>query len=402
MCMKRLYSFVILFFCFVVLTTVSVTAATQQARSLSPAAQISLLTSSPHEATVYTVYGHTGLRVFDPEARFDIVFNYGIFDFTKPNFIYRFAKGETDYRLEVFNFNSYLFEYMSRGSEVYEQVLNLLPEEKESLWQALALNARPENRVYRYNFFFDNCATRPVEIIENNINGTIRYYPPIEQPSFRVVINYCTRFQPWNTFGCDLVLGLPTDQPMSFKESFFLPDHLKEAFENAEIVRDGVAAPLVMKSNILAEKSNDAEQEPSFLTSPLFCFTLLFILLLLITWREWRRGKYFKLVDCILFFAAGIAGCILYFLSFVSTHPSIFPNISILWLHPFHFIGVFFFSVKKLNKMAFWYHFINFAAIFVMSVAWFFVQQHFNIAFIPLIAALLLRSGWALIRKKKA
>jgi hypothetical protein len=402
MYMKRLFSFVILVCWFAVITTASSYAATQQARPLSMSAQISLLTSSPHEATVYTVYGHTGLRVFDPEAGFDIVFNYGIFDFTKPNFIYRFAKGETDYRLEVFNFNSYLFEYMSRGSEIYEQVLNLLPEEKESLWQAIALNARPENCVYRYNFFFDNCATRPVVIIEKNIKGTIRYTPQTDIPSFRDVINYCTRFQPWNTFGCDLVLGLPTDRTMTFRETFFLPDYLKEAFNNAEIVRDGVVEPLIIQKNILAEKTNDTEQKPSFLTSPLFCFTLLFILLLFITWREWQRGKYFRFVDCILFFAAGIAGCILYFLSFISTHPSIFPNISILWLHPFHFIGVFFFSVKKLNKMAFWYHFINFAAIFIMSVAWFFVPQHFNIAFIPLIAALLLRSGWALIRKKRA
>ena len=400
--MKQFYSFVILFFCFAVLTTTAVTAATQQVRPLSPAAQISLLTSSPHEATVYTVYGHTGLRVFDPEAQIDAVFNYGIFDYTKPNFIYRFAKGETDYRLEAFPFSNYQYEYMLRGSEIYEQILNLLPEEKESLWQALVHNVRPENSVYRYNFFFDNCATRPVVMIEKNIKGTIRYAQQTELPSFRDVINYCTRFQPWNTFGCDLVLGLPTDRTMTLEETFFLPDYLKEAFNNAEIVRDGVAEPLVIQKNILAEKTNDTEQIPSFFTSPLFCFTLLFLLLLLITWREWRREKYFHLVDCILFFAAGIAGCILFFLSFISTHPSIFPNISILWLHPFHFIGVFFFSVKKLNKMAFWYHFINFAAIFVMSVVWIFVPQHFNIAFTPLIAALLLRSGWALIRKKKA
>jgi hypothetical protein len=105
-------------------------------------------------------------------------------------------------------------------------------------------------------------------------------------------------------------------------------------------------------------------------------------------------------VDIILFSIAGIAGCIIVFLSFISEHPSMFPNINLLWLHPLHFIGVLFFSIKKLKTPAFWFHFINFAAIFVMFVAWLFIPQHFNIAFIPLIASILLRSGWALLRKK--
>ena len=397
--MKRLCSFVILACWFIAIITTSASAAIHQAIPLSPEAQISLLTSSPSDDNVYTVYGHTAIRVFDPEARIDIVYNYGIFEFSKPNFIYRFAKGETDYKLEAYNFNNYLVEYIERGSEIYEQVLNLLPEEKESLWQALEFNRLPENKVYRYNFFFDNCATRPVLMIENNIKGTIRYTPQTELPSFREAINYCTRDHPWITFGCDLVMGMPTDRTMTLKETFFLPDYLKEAFNKAEIVRNGIAEPLIIKRNILSEKTNESEQKPSFLTSPLSCFILFFILIMILTWSERRRKKYFRLMDCILFLAAGIAGCILYFLSFISVHPSIFPNISLLWLHPFHLIGVFFFSVKKLNKMAYWYHFINFVAISVMSVAWFFVPQHFNIAFIPLIATLWMRSGRALIRK---
>ena len=398
--MKRLYSFIILACLFAATTTTLVPAAVHQAISLSPAAQISLLTSSPSDENSYKLYGHTALRVSDPEVRLDVVFNYGIFDFTKPNFIYRFAKGETDYMVRAYRFNDYIFEYIERGSEVYEQVLNLLPEEKELLWQALVHNELPENRVYRYNFFFDNCATRPVVMIENNIKGTIIYAPQTNHPSFRDAINYCTRYNSWYTFGCDLVLGIPTDRTMTLKETFFLPDYLKEAFDKAEIIHDGVAEPLVIKRNILSEKTKELEQKLPFPASPLSCFTLLFILTLILTWSEWRRKKYFRLVDCVLFFVAGVAGCIIYFLSFLSVHPSIFPNISLLWLHPFHFIGVFFFSVKKLNKMAYWYHFINFAAISVMSVVWFFVPQHFNIAFIPLIAVILLRSGWALIRKK--
>ena len=126
---------------------------------LSEEARISLMTSAPYDEEVFTVYGHAALRIYDPKQNIDYIFNYGIFDFSKPNFIYRFAKGETDYKLGVADFQDYVIEYQMRGSDITEQVLNLTQEEKEHIWDALLINYRPENRVYRYNFFFDNCAT---------------------------------------------------------------------------------------------------------------------------------------------------------------------------------------------------------------------------------------------------
>ncbi|MDR1225161.1 MAG: DUF4105 domain-containing protein [Tannerella sp.] len=372
-----------------------------QAQPLSPQAQISLLTSSPSDDDVYTVYGHTALRVNDPEISVDWVFNYGIFDFSKPNFIYRFAKGETDYQVRAYGFKDYLTDYTERGCEVYEQILNLLPEEKESLWQALVLNERPENRVYRYNFFFNNCATRPAVMIEQSLKGILKYPSQTTLPTFREAINYCTRNHPWTTFGCDLVMGLPTDRRMTMKETFFLPEYLRKAFDQSEIVRNGTAQPLVTAVNVLAGETQVRKEAPSFFLSPLFCFTLFFILILLLTLNEWRKKTDGRRLDCLLFLIAGIAGCILFFLSFLSVHPCMFPNISLLWLHPLHLIAVILFSVKKFDNMAFWYHFINFVAILVMAVAWIFIPQHFNPAFIPLITSLWLRSGKTLLRRKR-
>jgi hypothetical protein len=220
------------------------------------------------------------------------------------------------------------------------------------------------------------------------------------QTTFRDAINFCTRHHPWVTFGCDLVLGTPTDRVMTLRERFFLPAYLKDIFDRTEVERDGTMLPLVLKVNVLSEKTQEPEKTPPFPTSPLFCFTLFFVVVAWLTWREWRRKAHYRWLDGTLFFMAGTAGCILFFLSFISVHPSLFPNISLLWLHPLHLAGVIFFSVKKFNTLAYSYHFINFATIFGMSVAWIFVAQHFNIAFTPLIAALLLRSGWALVRKK--
>jgi len=364
------------------------------APSLSASATVSLLTCSPTDDGVYTVYGHTSIRVSDRELGLDRVFNYGIFDFSKPNFIYRFAKGETDYRLASGDFGNFLAAYAWRGSEVCEQVLNLLPKEKEALWQALVHNELPENRVYRYNFFFDNCATRPEAMISKNIRGMIRYVKTLDNKTFRDAINYCTRNHPWQTFGCDLVLGKPTDRVMTMHEAFFLPEYLRKALDRAIIIdENGMRRMLVSQTNILADASIERTPAPSPLTTPLAASIAFFIIIALLTFTEWRLKMYFRALDCVLFFIAGMAGCLLYFLCFASVHPSIFPNISILWLHPFHLVGVVLISVKKFNKMAFWYHFINFAAIFGMSAVWIFYMQHFNVAFAPLIGALALRSG---------
>ena len=195
-------------------------------------------------------------------------------------------------------------------------------------------------------------------------------------------------------------MGIPTDKVMTLKETFFLPVYLQEAFDRSEIIRNGVAQPLVLKVNILSEETQVSQKSPPFPTAPLFCFTLFFIIILAFTGYEWRKKKHYRWMDCLLFSIAGTAGCILFFLSFISVHPGMFPNISLLWLHPIHLAGVILFSVKKFNTMAFWYHFINFAAILTMSVAWIFIPQHFNPAFIPLIASLWLRSGMASLRKK--
>jgi hypothetical protein len=338
--------------------------------------------------------------VKNPAQKTDYVFNYGIFDFSKPYFIYRFASGETDYMLGVYPYADFLVDYQLRGSEVYEQILDLDERETESLLQALIVNARPENRVYRYNFFYDNCSTRPVVLLERIIDGKIVYAPPARTETFRTIINRCTRNHPWITFGCDIVLGSPTDRTITQRESFFLPEYVKNAFSGARIIRpDGTERPLVSAEHVLVESIPD-ETAPSFFT-PAVCGTLLFLAVLLVTLVEWRQRKYFRWLDGALFLGAGMAGCILFFLCFFSVHPSIWPNVSVLWLHPFHIAGAMAFTVKKLNRAAYSCHFINFVALLLMPAGWLLIPQHLNIAFIPLVASLWIRSGYCLVRKKE-
>lgn len=367
---------------------------------LSEEARISLLTSAPYDEEVFTVYGHAALRVYDPKQEIDLIFNYGIFDFSKPNFIYRFAKGETDYKLGAASFQDYVIEYQMRGSDITEQTLALTQAEKERVWDALLVNYRPENRVYRYNFFFDNCATRPAAILEKEIDGKIDYRYPYPSRTFRELINHCTRNHPWLTFGCDLALGSPTDRMATLHEMLFLPPYLKEAFSQATVTDpDGTVRPLVSETHVIeAGEADEPEKDIWDSLTPLVCAWLLLGIVAGITWIEWRKKRYFLPVDCLLFAVAGAGGVILFFLSFISVHPCTWPNWSLVWLQPLHLAAVILFCVKKLKKAAYYYHFINFAALMLMLSGWYFIPQHLNSAFIPLVASIGVRSGWGVYR----
>lgn len=364
---------------------------------LSEEAKISVLISEPHNEAVFTVFGHAAFRVQDPAQKYDAVFNYGIFDFSQPNFILRFALGETDYKLEAYKYQSYITEYQMRGSDVTELILNLDTQDKNTLFTALMHNAQPENRVYRYNFFFDNCATRLPAMIEKNISGEVIYRDPPQPKTFRQLVHDCTSHNTWLTFGIDLALGSPTDRPATPHEMMFLPEYVKQEFTKATVVNpDGKERLLIQETHVTqALISNDEERSIwDTIFTPLVCGWILFVVIAFLTFVGFRKKRQFRGIDIILFAIAGIAGCVLFFLCFISEHPSIWPNWSVVWLHPFHLIGVILFSLKKAKKAAYYYHFINFAALLLLLLGWLAIPQQMNAAFIPLIATLALRSGW--------
>ena len=141
---------------------------------ISEEATISLLTSGPSKMAIFTAWGHTAIRVKDPQTGLDIIYNYGIFSFGKPlSFVSRFVSGQTDYRLGRSSMRRSIEETIEKNADYYEQELNLTQQEKEKLYNALIENYRPENRVYRYKYFSDNCATRPRTLIRECINGKL-------------------------------------------------------------------------------------------------------------------------------------------------------------------------------------------------------------------------------------
>lgn len=373
--------------------------ATTPADSVPPARkdsiQIGLITCSPGDE-VYELFGHTAIRVQDPKRGIDIIFNYGQFSFNNPaRFIYRFTKGETDYWLGVEEYQDFLFGYAMRNALVTEQVLNLSQEEARKLLETLIQNSLPENRIYRYNFLYDNCSTRARDMIVKQLSHKVSYKDNKNQTTFREWINRCTEGHLWLTFGINLVLGSGLDHPITYEQGMFLPDNLMQAFENAKIQSDTLV-PLVKESRKLLEKdpeeSPGKKQEPSPFAMPVVIAFLLLAFVSTLTVYECGKGKTIRWVDSVLFGLYGLTGCLIFFLMFISEHPATYPNYNAFWLHPFHLFVAIAIWIKILKTPLYWYHLANLIVLVGLMLSWSLIPQELTLAFLTLALVLAVRS----------
>ena len=297
--------------------------------------EVSLMTCAPHEE-IYSLYGHSALRWHDLRTGEDWAFNWGVFDFHKPYFVARFVFGLTDYELGVYPYALFLDEYKRVGSQVVEQVLNLTSAEKERLSLALKENLKPENRVYRYNYFYDNCSSRPRDMIEHCIDGKIEYAPREDySPSYREMVHLCVRNHPWAAFGNDMLLGLKADLKTDQRQQEFLPDNLLYDFDRAKIYVNGEYRPLVKESRI-ALPGGVQVIEQDFPLSPMACFLIVLAVSALLALVEWKRKKLLVWWDVLLMTLQGLAGLVLFVMLF-SQHPTTTLNLQLLLLNPLPF-----------------------------------------------------------------
>ena len=285
-----------------------------QVQPLSEQARLSLLTCTPGEE-LYARYGHTAIRVCDDLNDIDIVFNYGIFDFNTDHFYWKFVRGETWYELGASPYWWFMREYELTQRPVYEQVLNLTAEQREALWQALAVNYRPENRKYLYNFVFDNCATRPYLLIAKVLGDTISSdYTGNTGVTYRSFIRHYTGARTWSNAGINLLFGRRADQPMNSDQRLFLPEELMYYMQSAHL-SDGT--PLVSESHIapfvIAKTPWYASWELGLV--------LYFLLVCGISYYDRWRHKRSKWLDWTFGGVYALLLVLVFFLTFFSCHP---------------------------------------------------------------------------------
>ena len=339
--MKKGLLYIVLTF---LLSVVNVTAGAQSMTN-PDSIQISLLTCSPGKE-VWAQYGHTAIRYYDKESGEDFAINYGIFSLDQTYFIPRFVLGMTDYRMGVQPMDIFLAQYSYEGRGVVEQVLNLSAEDKEVIYKALQENMKPENVVYRYNYFFDNCTTRARDMLVNHLHGKVVYPPAEEDATFRSMIHKWNNKYEWAQFGEDLLLGVNADRKTTKSEQQFLPENLRSDFDKASYN----GKPLVKETNVLLAAENEIA-EPAFPLSPLSIALIFAAISLVMMLLSYRRQQVYWLWDLALMLTSGLMG-IIFFIMIFSQHPCVSLNFILFFFNPLPLF--FLYSTVNKKKVIWW------------------------------------------------
>ena len=347
---------------------------------LSEHTRVSLLTSSPGE-DLYAQFGHSAIRITDTLSGQDLVFNYGLFDFNTPGFYVKFIRGKLPYQLGIQRFDAFLNAYIEENRQCRELEINLNEKERLALINFLSVNYLPENREYPYDFFFDNCATRIRDILENKFQANYPDTSLVKKASFRHFLAQYVGQNSWINVGFYLILGLPADAIATFRDEMFLPDYLEKHLENAFL-----SGQLLAKNKITILYQNQPEKSVSFLPSPILISCLLFFIALIFTFYHTKRWT--KIFDTVFFSLISLSGMLFVFMWVGTDHFVTHKNMNLLWANPLYILVIFNLYLGKNGK-----YLLLFLLTLNLTVltGWKILPQEFHIAMIPLIFTSILR-----------
>jgi len=359
--------------------------------ALSPASKISLVTCSPGDE-LYTAFGHSAIRVLDPELGIDRLYNFGTFDMSVGNFYLRFARGDLLYQLSVDQGDADIEEHGALGQGVTEAQLNLTPEQKQSLFGALETNLAPENRYYRYDFLLDNCSTRVRDAFEKTI-GTPVADQTVTRVTFRQMLDpYLDRI-PWIRFGIYLLLGAGVDRLVTPREACFLPANLESAICQTKLSDTAFA-----QSPVRLFPARPLPRIPRAL-DPEIVFSV--VLAAWIGLWALRGGRSSRVISALVYIVFGFTGLFLVVLAANTLHWEAYQNWNVAWLVPTHLvagIGLLFVPANKVLMLRL-YLFLAMVEglVFMVSSPW--LPQRFHPAIYPLVVLLLWRTVIEVRRK---
>jgi len=373
---KRVALFINLLFAFSII----------QAQSDSCQLRISLLTCGPGQ-DLYSIWGHTGIRVIDSSSLSDVVFNYGTFDDSDPLFYIKFTRGIMLYSVTPFSFTDFMEEYRYDKRSVTEQVLRLSCREKLALAKALWTNSKPENKFYPYHFYADNCTTRAREMLLQYTDSVqFRDIRPQPTSTYRQLIHsYMNNSsQAWNRFAIDVLLGNHLDETMTNRQAMFLPDYLMKGLDSA--ATDNL--PLVSE-RILLLPDGQADQRSFF--TPAFVFAILLLLMIVFSLMHSRRSvQVVNLLDRLFFLCTGLLGCLMLALWIFRVDSVCRNNYNLLWALPTHaFIA--FFIQRKTNWVKNYWLFTAVLTLLLL-LAWYWLPQEMNKSILLILIIVLFRS----------
>ncbi|TWO34777.1 DUF4105 domain-containing protein [Seonamhaeicola sediminis] len=359
-----------------------------QQTTLSNTSEISVLTIGPG-TSLNDAFGHSAFRIKDPNMGLDVVYGYGEYDFDAPNFYLKFARGKLNYLLSKDNFSRFYQIYVYHNRTVKEQVLNVSQSEKQTLYNYLLNNYKSENRAYLYEFFFDNCATRIKDVAKIATNNGITFNSPkdFEAKTFRSLIYDNVNQNSWGSLGIDIALGSVIDREATPEEHMFLPENIYEFFEVAT-KKDG--SPLVKNSNTIFTK-RPTKVSNSFFTSPLLILGILSLIILFITYTDFKKRKRTIWLDMFIFSFTGIIGILILLLWFATDHIGTHQNYNLLWAFALNIVVIG--QLFKETPKKWFIKYLKFLIIMLclLTLHWIIGVQVFAMSLIPLIIAVGIR-----------
>lgn len=353
--------------------------------TLSDSATISVITCGPWQEELYSAFGHSAFRVYDPKNNIDEAYNYGVFDFDQPNFYLNFARGFLYYKLGVYSYPRFRDYYIYHNRYVHEQVLNLNEAERNKVYAYLQWNALPENASYRYDYFYDNCATKIRDVVKASLGEDVVFDGSFIKTNYSIrdLTDIYLVHQPWGDLGIDICLGLPMDKVASPYEYMFLPDYVEASFDHATLT----GKPLVRSKSVVYQQRTEPLPNP---ISPFLIFSVVAGAALLISFLDFRRQKLSTWFDATLFSLAGAIGLLLVFLWFGTDHKAAAKNFNMLWALPTHLIAV----VTFIKSPGWLKHYFLGVSILMalLLIAWTFLPQALNSALFPVVIALGVRA----------
>jgi hypothetical protein len=273
---------------------------------------------------------------------------------------------------------------------VHSQKINLEPSEITKLCQLINENLKPENIKYMYDFFYDDCSTRIRDLLEKSVKERLLYPPPEtgKMPTFRQMVGKYQAPVPWLNFGIDMIMGSPGDKRASFRDRMFLPLDLQTGLSEAVVNRSGKMIPLLQNPELLLNFDPPVIRR-NFFTTPVFVFTLLLIIIIILS-ANIKNRKINNSADIFIYSVFSILAVLMIFFNFFTDHQQMRHNLNLLWLNPFIIVCLVTLVFKKKGTLWFKIVFYISGAFLVFHL---FLPQNFNIAFLPLVLILLVRSS---------
>ncbi|MFT4603804.1 MAG: hypothetical protein ACI9W4_000520 [Rhodothermales bacterium] len=358
--------------------------------SLSTQGRIYVVTTLPGDL-VYNRYGHTAIRVFDRTQGLDVTFNYGTFDFAQPGFVQKFVDGELDYFLSFSSTRKAAQSARLQDRTMRQQLLDINRQQRDAIYTALIRNARPENREYRYDFLFDNCATRPRDIIADALGDQVEWDSTALGMTFRKLLDPYHADAPALDLGTDLVLGSRLDEVATSQDEAFLPIRLEALLAHAWVEDQYGRRPLVLTSDTLIWSARPAFPERT-LPWPLLLSGLIMVFGLATLKRSSMRHPLIPTFDKVLLGSLGAVGIVLLYMATLTAHQVTGSNFNMLWALPTHLLAAWYLP-RTTPRIAGGYLLLTaFLAALALTGGWL-LPQPVPVAAVPLIILVMVRSA---------